>query len=203
MQAFYLGTRIFSGKEGLKEAMGDSQRIFLVTDSFLEQSKKSAYITEILEKEGKAWQVFSEVKPDPDTETISRGVCRLLEFRPDCIVAFGGGSALDAAKGIRYFAAGQGGGRCRFIAVPTTSGTGSEVSCFAIISNREKAVKYPLVTQELLPDAAVLDAGLVCSAPPGVTAATGMDVMTHALEAMWQQAPMISQTRRQRKPFFW
>ena len=85
MQAFYLGTRIFSGKEGLKEAMGDSQRIFLVTDSFLEQSKKSAYITEILEKEGKAWQVFSEVKPDPDTETISRGVCRLLEFRPDCI----------------------------------------------------------------------------------------------------------------------
>jgi 1-propanol dehydrogenase len=183
MQAFCLGTRIFSGKEGLKEAMGDSQRIFLVTDSFLEQSKKSAYITEILEKEGKAWQVFSEVKPDPDTETISRGVCRLLEFRPDCIVAFGGGSALDAAKGIRYFAAGQGGGRCRFIAVPTTSGTGSEVSCFAIISNREKAVKYPLVTQELLPDAAVLDAGLVCSAPPGVTAATGMDVMTHALEA--------------------
>ena len=183
MQAFYLGTRIFSGREGLKEAIGESKRIFLVTDCFLEQSGKSAYITETLEKEGKAWQIFSEVNPDPDTETISRGVCRLLEFRPDCIVAFGGGSALDAAKGIRYFAAEHGGGRYRFIAVPTTSGTGSEVSCFAIISNREKAVKYPLVTEELLPDAAVLDAELVCSAPPKVTVATGMDVMTHALEA--------------------
>ena len=183
MQAFYLGTRIFSGREGLKEAIGESKRIFLGTDCFLEQSGKSAYITETLEKEGKAWQIFSEVNPDPDTETISRGVCRLLEFRPDCIVAFGGGSALDAAKGIRYFAAEHGGGRYRFIAVPTTSGTGSEVSCFAIISNREKAVKYPLVTEELLPDAAVLDAELVCSAPPKVTVATGMDVMTHALEA--------------------
>ena len=85
MQAFYLGTRIFSGREGLKEAIGESKRIFLVTDCFLEQSGKSAYITETLEKEGKAWQIFSEVNPDPDTETISRGVCRLLEFRPDCI----------------------------------------------------------------------------------------------------------------------
>ena len=122
--------------------------------------------------------------PDAPIDKISEGVKKMLEYRPEAIIAVGGGSSIDSSKSIREFALRVDNyGEVGLIAIPTTSGTGSEVTSFAVVSDPAEQMKYPLVSRELTPDEAILDAELVKSVPPSVTADTGMDVFTHALEA--------------------
>lgn len=184
----------------------DKKRVFIVTDEFLYQSGFARRVTDKLDQLGIAHKTFFEVQPDPTLASVRKGAEEMLAFKPDCIIALGGGSPMDAAKmmwvmyehpdvnfmdlsmtfmdirkRIQKFP--KMGEKAYFIAIPTTAGTGSEVTPFAIITDEESGVKYPLADYELLPDMAIVDADLMMTAPKGLTAASGIDAVTHALEA--------------------
>lgn len=183
MEQFGVRTRIVMG-DGLDAMIGRMKRVFVVTDSFMASSGKADYVTARLDKARVEYTVFSDISGEPDIGMVTAGTSRMLEFEPDTVICLGGGAAIDAAKAI-VFVARRAGDKdaVEFIAIPTTSGTGSEVSRFAVITDKDKGIKYPLVDDSLLPDVALLDARLVESAPPSVTADTGIDVFTHAVEA--------------------
>lgn len=159
------------------------KRVAIVTDNFMATSGKTRYL--INEMPQASVSIYSDVKPDPSIEILHAGAAQFKSFKPDAIIALGGGSSLDAAKGIKvtleeYFP----GHAIELIAIPTTSGSGSEVTAYAIISDPQNGRKYPLIADELVPDCAILDARLVLSVPRQVAVDTGMDVLTHAIEAL-------------------
>ena len=185
MKSFDIKTRIYFGDQALERlAEIPYQKVLVVTDPFIAQGEMIELVTEPLRKGNKEFEIFKDVVPDPPIEKISEGVKKMLEYRPDAIVAVGGGSAIDSSKSIREFALRVDHyAEVGLIAIPTTSGTGSEVTSFAVVTDPAAKVKYPLVSYSMMPDEAILDAELVKSVPPAVTADTGMDVFTHALEA--------------------
>ena len=189
----------------LKHVLG-KKRAFIVTDSFLYKNGYISSITDKLNESGVKYDVFFDVEPDPTLKCAKLGAEQMASFEPDCIIAFGGGSAMDAAKIMwvlyehpevdfmdmamrfmdirkRVYTFPRMGEKAYFIAVPTSAGTGSEVTPFAVITDEKTGVKYPLADYELLPKMAIIDTDFHMSAPKGLTAASGIDAVTHALEA--------------------
>lgn len=181
---FFSIPKVYFGEGALKALRQlDNKKVGIVTDSFMATSGKTRDL--INEMPQAAVSIFSDVTPDPSIEILQAGAAQFKAFKPDVIIALGGGSSLDAAKGIKvtleeHFP----GHEITLIAIPTTSGSGSEVTAYAIISDPKNGRKYPLIAEELVPDYAILDPRLVLSVPRQVAVDTGMDVLTHAIEAL-------------------
>ena len=181
MKTFGMKTVIHFGDNALDRLREiPYKRVLIITDPFVVQSKMIDLITEPLAKGGIEYDIFSNVVPDAPVDKIADGVKKFLSYQPEAVIAVGGGSAIDSSKAIREFALKINNyGKVGLIA----SGTGSEVTSFAVVNDTEAKVKYPLVSPDLTADEAILDAELVKSVPPAITADTGMDVFTHALES--------------------
>ena len=187
--------------------INDRKRAFVVTDKPLFDLGYTEKVTSVLEDMGIDVEIFYEVKPDPDTDTIEAGLARMNSFKPDLIIALGGGSPMDAAKMMwlryenpeakfedmamrfmdiekRIYTFPKLGAKAIMVAIPTTSGTGSEVTPFAVVTDSRTHKKYPIADYALTPDIAIADPELVLSMPRGLTAASGIDALVHALEAM-------------------
>ena len=211
MQWFKIPPKIYFERGSVQylEKMQNITRAFIVTDPVI---LKLGYVEKITYYLGKRpdhiqYEVFSEVESDPSIETIQRGVAAMNRFQPDVIIALGGGSAIDAAKGMwlfyenpdtdfdglrlkfmdirkRAFHFPNLGKKAQMVAIPTTSGTGSEVTSFAVITDKQNGnIKYPLADYELTPDVAIIDPQFVDTMPKSIAADTGLDVLTHAIEA--------------------
>ena len=210
MQWFRIPERVYHefGSVSYLEKMADTNRVMIVTDRMMVQLGYVDKLTYHLRKRNNPVmiEVFSDVEPDPSVDTVLNGAEAMRKFKPDTIIALGGGSAMDAAKGMWLFYENKDadfddlrlkfmdirkriykfpklGRQAKMVAIPTTSGTGSEVTSFAVITDKVNNIKYPLADYELTPDVAIIDPTFVMSVPAAVTADTGLDVLTHAIEA--------------------
>ena len=183
MHKFRLGPTIYTGSSVLEKVLKNTKKAFIVTDKFMFESGKVSYVTDFLDKINADYEIFSDVSPDPDMDSVASGIKQLAYSDADTVIAFGGGSAIDAAKAIFYIFGNMVKKRAKFVIIPTTSGTGSEVSRYSVITDKQLNIKLPLSDDSMMPDFAVLDATLVESVPPSVTADTGVDALTHAIEA--------------------
>jgi acetaldehyde dehydrogenase/alcohol dehydrogenase len=210
MQWFKIPPKIYFEYDSVQylEKMPDISRAFIVTDPMMVKLGNVDKVLFYLRKREQYChsEIFSEVEPDPSFETIMRGVEAMKTFKPDVIISIGGGSAMDAAKGMwlfyehpendftglrlkfmdirkRAYHFPDLGNKCKMVAIPTTSGTGSEVTAFAVITDKTNNIKYPITDYSLTPDVAIIDPQFVLSMPKSTTADTGMDVLTHAIEA--------------------
>ncbi len=191
--------------EELKNVM-NKKRVFIVTDTFLYENGYTKVVTDKLDEMGIVHETFFNVAPDPTLACAKEGVKLIDAFKPDCIIAIGGGSAMDAAKIMwvlyehpeidfldmamrfmdirkRVYTFPKMGEKAYFIAVPTSAGTGSEVTPFAVITDETTGQKYPLADYELLPKMAIVDADMMMNAPKGLTSASGIDALVHSIEA--------------------
>ena len=182
------------------------KKAFIVTDNFLFKNGYTKPITDKLDEMGITHTTFLDVEPDPTLQCARQGAQQMASFEPDVIIALGGGSAMDAAKIMwvlyehpeadfmdmamrfsdirkRIYAFPKMGEKAYFIAIPTSAGTGSEATPFAVITDAETGIKYPLADYELMPNMAIVDADLHMTAPKGLTAGSGIDADTHSLEA--------------------
>ena len=183
------------------------KRVFIVTDSFLYQSGFTKRITKILDEQGIEHMTFFQVAPDPTLACAKLGASQMADFKPDAIIAIGGGSPMDAAKIMwvlyehpeidfrdmaldfmdirkRVYKFPHMGSKAMLVAIPTTAGTGSEVTPFAIITDQDDGTKYPVTDYELLPDMAIIDSDLMLNIPRGLTKASGIDALVHSIEAI-------------------
>jgi 1-propanol dehydrogenase len=192
MKQFLLGPKLYYGSDSLEYVRKiEAEKVFIVTDEMMVKIGIVEKVTNILSEEGKSYVIFSDVEPDPSLETVEKGLTLLVKEKPGCVIAVGGGSPIDAAKAMLLLAirvqerlSGEAFGvKPQFVAIPTTSGTGSEVTSYAVVTDKVKSVKIPLSDSVMYPDIAILDEGLTKTVPPSVSADTGMDVLTHAIEA--------------------
>ncbi|MDQ7789603.1 MAG: iron-containing alcohol dehydrogenase, partial [Clostridia bacterium] len=210
MQWFKVPNRIYfeSGALQYLTKMNDLDRVFIVTDPVLSNLGYVERVLRHLDNRSNrvTVEVFKEVEPNPSLETVQKGIAIMNAFRPDTIIALGGGSVIDAAKGMwlfyehpevefdflklkfmdirkRTYKYRRLRRKTQLVAIPTTSGSGSEVTAFAVITDRGRDIKYPLADYELTPDVAIIDVDLAMGQPPGLTVDAGMDVLTHAIEA--------------------
>lgn len=183
MHRFQLTTTLCYGPDALSAlAALAGRRVLLVTDAFLAAGDLMALVRR--ELRDAEVEVFDAVRPNPDIAAVTEGLRSFLAFSPDAIVALGGGSPIDTAKAVRKLALEQGHDLpAGLVVIPTTSGSGSEVTAFAVVTDAESHAKLPLTSVDMLPEVAILDAEAVLTAPPRLTADSGMDAVSHAIEA--------------------
>ncbi|MCG8451601.1 MAG: iron-containing alcohol dehydrogenase [Spirochaetales bacterium] len=186
MTQFNGRTKICYGRRAIENLEKlTAKRAFIVTDPFMVKTGFADRIISHLDRAGMAHTLFDRVESDPSLETVTEGTHQFLSRGADLIIALGGGSAIDAAKAILYFShkVRKNAAKPMLLAIPTTSGTGSEVTAISVVTDKVNGVKIPLADELMIPDMAILDARFTRTVPPFVTAPTGMDVLTHAIEA--------------------
>ena len=166
MNKFFVSTHIYSGVNSLDVLQRfKDKRVWVVCDSFIAKSPAFTRLKELLEPANQV-ALYSDITPDPSIGIVVEGLRHFTEIKPDVVIGFGGGSAIDAAKAIVYFARQQGMDIETCVAIPTTSGTGSEVTSATVISDPGKGIKYPIFAESIYPDVAILDPSLVVTVPP-------------------------------------
>lgn len=190
MKEFFLNTKIISGHDALRSLdLYEAKKISIFTDNNMLQIGTCNSVIELIKNNNKEYEIFSDIDPDPSFDIVTKCLNKILDFKSDTIIAIGGGSVMDTAKAVIFFTLkinkeiNGNNPKPYFIAIPTTSGTGSEVTSYSVITDKSTHRKVPIVSNEMLPDIALLDSQFTLTVPPRITAETGMDVLAHAFES--------------------